>query len=475
MSDASSAPGHTATDVDWDEVRRTGQRVHPLTPIVRGLVVVVAIAGAVVNGLLSRTFELSALWQALILGAVLVGGFVAGFMSWRHTAYLLDDGAFRLRSGWLVRSRRSLAYRMIQSATIAQPLVARLLGLASVQLNVTGSMLGLTVAYLRRADAERLRDDLLQRARTSGAPVGEAPADRRDDAYPADDEPAPDEWVDDESAGLELVRHSPARVIGAGLISTALLFSVLGVTAAAIDIFVISGDGPSVRTFIALIGGFGPLATFVATYWGLRVSTSSAGLRVSRGLTALQHDLIAPGKVQGVQLSRPVLWRLRGLVKIELVVASGLRAAPVVVLAAGTAAEARALMSRLDPSFDVEGAAITPAARRARYARPVGWRRLRYGATADALVVRRGWLTERTTIVRHSSIEAMWLRRGPWQRLLGLASVEVATAFTRVTIAHLALTDAQQLVRTELTALYRTRRESSLADDRDPGLGKLLQ
>lgn len=427
--------------------------MHPLTPVVRGLVVLVAVTGAVVNGLLSRAFGLPVLWQGVILATVLVGGVVAGFMSWRYTAYVLDAAAFRLRRGWLVRSRRSLAYRMIQSATITQPLVARLLGLVSVQLNVTGSMLGLRVAYLRRPDAEQLRDELLRRAR----------ARRADDETDADatDADATDATATDDAADhgdeREIVQHAPGRIIGAGLISTALLFSVLGVAAAAVDIFLISGDGPSVRTFVALIGGFGPLAGFIAAHWKLRVSTTDSGLRITRGLTALQNDVIAPERVQGVVLSRPLLWRLRGLVKIELIVASGLQAAPVVVLAAGTGAEARAIMARLDPVFDIEYAATTPADRRARFIRPVAWRRQRYGATADAFVVVRGWLTERTTIVRHSSIESLWLRRRPGQRMLGLASVEVATAFTHATVAHLALADAQRLVRDELAALYRTR------------------
>ncbi|MDQ4008048.1 MAG: PH domain-containing protein, partial [Actinomycetota bacterium] len=68
-----------------------------------------------------------------------------------------------------------------------------------------------------------------------------------------------------------------------------------------------------------------------------------------------------------------------------------------------------------------------PAPRRARFFRPVGWRYLGVGATADVVVTTRGWVRRRTDIVPYAKIQSIRVRQGPLQRRLGLLDVRVQT------------------------------------------------
>lgn len=75
--------------------------------------------------------------------------------------------------------------------------------------------------------------------------------------------------------------------------------------------------------------------------------------------------------------------------------------------------------------------------------RHVAWR-----LDGDGLAIRRGRLYQRETRVPATRVQHLDIRRGPWQRRRGLATLVVHTAGTRhsaVTLPHLDVVDAERL------------------------------
>jgi hypothetical protein len=65
-------------------------------------------------------------------------------------------------------------------------------------------------------------------------------------------------------------------------------------------------------------------------------------------------------------------------------------------------------------------------------------RRTRYLLDADGLRIRRGWLFRRETRVPRTRVQHLDLERGPVERALGLATLVVHTAGTRMNAVNLA-------------------------------------
>ena len=58
---------------------------------------------------------------------------------------------------------------------------------------------------------------------------------------------------------------------------------------------------------------------------------------------------------------------------------------------------------------------------------PIGWRYRWVAADDVAFVARSGWLERTTDVVPHARTQSVELRQGPWQRRLGMATVEIHT------------------------------------------------
>jgi putative membrane protein len=164
--------------------------------------------------------------------------------------------------------------------------------------------------------------------------------------------------------------------------------------------------------------------------YGFTLSQAPGGLRIERGLLDLRSSSVVPGRVQGVVVVEPLLWRVRGWVRLEVTVAGyagGEDSAEsfATLLPIGPSGQAEAIVSEVLPGVSVAGVALTCAPPRARWLRPVGWRALAAGADDGAVVTRSGWLVRRTQVVPHAKIQSVRLRQGPLQRRLGLVDVVV--------------------------------------------------
>lgn len=124
---------------------------------------------------------------AAVIGVVvlvLVVTVVLLWLSWRYTRFRVDDSGVVLRTGVLARKERSASHDRVQSVDITLPFIPRLLGLASLVFDVAGgSDSDITISYLKRPQAEALREEILshlragRQQRTLHAPgSGSAPA-----------------------------------------------------------------------------------------------------------------------------------------------------------------------------------------------------------------------------------------------------------------------------------------------------------
>ena len=172
-------------------------RVHPLTPLLRSGAVFVAIVAVLISQavqILQRAAEdlfaqeetkeaqdgldflgshplliLAAVGAAVVFFAV-VG--LVNWISWKMIGYRTDESAIYFKQGLLFKQQRSARLDRVQAIDIEQPVFARLLGLAALKFDAAGGdASSVRVAYLKRREAEALRDSMLERVRAAKAGV----------------------------------------------------------------------------------------------------------------------------------------------------------------------------------------------------------------------------------------------------------------------------------------------------------------
>ena len=153
----------------------TWHRFHPLTPFLRGGVMIAAVFGWLLSQQFSRVFGAPAddptggHWGIAAVGIVVVvsGGVLLGWISWRAARYRLGSSTVELKSGVVFRQHRQVRYDRIQAVEITRPLMARLVGLSSVKVEAAGGLMSsIQLAYLPHAQALDIRADLLAQARS---------------------------------------------------------------------------------------------------------------------------------------------------------------------------------------------------------------------------------------------------------------------------------------------------------------------
>jgi putative membrane protein len=406
------------------------RRLHPLTPLLRGWA---WLAGAVAFGGQDAIRAGDPGRFALFLPVIALVGFGVGLASWWFTRYGFDGDALRIDSGILQRRSRRVRLDRLQAVDVVRPLAGRLLGVSELRLEVAGGTnTEAPLAYLSADDAVRLRAELLARAAGIDAETPEAP---------------------------ERVAHEvpPGRLLGSTILSgTFVIGVVLLITLG--GAFVVGGEEVAVGVFSAVFPG--ALAIGLALWnqfvrnFGFVLAESPDGFRIRKGLLDTKAQTVPPGRIQGVALRQSLLWRLAGWARLDVDVAGY----------AGSSGTDDSTSSTLLPVAPVEDAVgvmrlalagtdpsritLDPAPRRAAWLRPIGWRRLAYGADDRVVVVREGVLSRRFTAVPHAKAQSVRLTQGPVQRKLGLATVHVDTTPGPVdaSIAHRPALQARRIV-----------------------------
>ncbi len=403
------------------------ERPHPLTPFIRGWIVLLAIVLSLGRELVPTGEEPRPLppLQIILGGLVLVvlAAAAAGFVSWRFTRFVIDAEELRIDTGAVFRRSQRIAFDKVQSIDVVQPFAARLFGLAELQIDI-GSQERARLRYLSRSRAYALRDYLLARARGVQAEVAQTaqPTSVLADLNQHDEVLV---TVTPQTLLIAAVTsHEFWAIIGGGVL-------IVAVGAAFDQFWVLLAA--AIPTISAL---FGFVSRRIIGQFNYSLSRRPHGLRISRGLTSLTSQSLPARRVQAVQITQSPAWRPLGLYRVDIEVIgwgpitededrSGVST---ILLPAGSIEQVRIALKAIWPRADYEAVPLRATPTRARWVHPFAQPFLRWGHDQHLMVSRHGWLVRRWQLVPHVRSQSVRIQQGPISRRLGLADLEFHTA-----------------------------------------------
>ncbi|GAB3076969.1 PH domain-containing protein [Micromonospora schwarzwaldensis] len=426
------------------------QRLHPLSPALHGAKSLVVVIAGLSWSTLSRVgFG----WFAVLVAVFVLGATVLSVVSWWNTGYHVVGRELRVYEGLLWRRTRAIPLERLQTVEVVRPLLAQLTGLAELRLEVVGG--GKTeapLAYLGVAEAAALRQRLLAVAgrapaatpATVGAPPAPAPAGRR----------------------LHAVRNQDLLV--SQLLTPQAFLLPFGL-AFVVGQFLSEGSWSFIAvasTLTAMAGVLLQPVRRVLDDWSFRLDADGDTLRVHNGLLETRVQTVPLHRVQTVGVTWPLLWRVKGWLRLRLEVAgysSGEpddRNRPDRLLPVGDAGTGGRVVAEVLPGVRLDALPGTPPPRRARWLRPLSRAVVGAGLDERVFVARSGLLTRSVTLVPYARIQSVRVTQGPAQRRLRLATVHADTAGGAGAAAvDRDLADAWELA-AELTARARAARRA---------------
>jgi putative membrane protein len=401
------------------DLREGWQRLHPLSPVVRGGRLTIGIAILLAPIALGAGRISDATPQIAIVGVLVL----AGFVSWLVTRWRIEDDDLRIETGLLRRQSLRFPLSQVQAIDVVRPGLARLFRVAELRLRMAGAS-GATarLAYVAEREVEPLRDELLALARGArlGEPSSASAADQRA-------EQAPPEHV--------------LATVPTGRLAVAILLENLWIVAVLAGLLV--GLFTARHTVTGLLSGGGIVwgISMVTVLWRrfnqdyrLTVAEGPEGLSLHGGLVALTAEVIRPGRVQAVRLVEPFLWRPLHWCRLEVDLAGRQRGK------GEGEAERRQLRTLLpvakrDFAFQLVDRLLPDRPRHlARPPRRVAWKSpirypaLSWGRSDTCVATTSGRLRRVTCWVPLEKVQSLRHVQGPVQRRLELASVHVDTA-----------------------------------------------
>ena len=383
------------------------QHLHPLSPLVRGGVVGIAVIGSAGSqfvddlfrgigggdggddpsegGLrdgLGFLFDHSLVTSGVVLLALVVVGLV-GWLSWRFSKFRVTGGQIELRKGWLFREHRQVPLERVQAIEISRPLIAQLTGLSQVIVqSAGGGDSHLKLAFLGAGRADEVRRELLALAGRrdearpgrvavpgTGVPTGTAVDDRPDGigvgvgVGPAGGTTA----LLDPDEGREVLRVPNSRLFVATILHGGTIF--LGAVALVAGSLALAAYGSSleVLTGVAIaLPALGPLAFGIAVnrvgellkHGNFRLADTGSSARIQHGLTDKRTTTIPLHRIQALGMVQPLWWRPLGWWRVSVNVA-GIGHDPTdnnddgdtTVLPVGTLDQALDVLALLDPAI----------------------------------------------------------------------------------------------------------------------------
>ncbi len=445
---------------------RPARRLSPLTPLLKGPIVFLAILGGAWQQLLEP--EGRAGTAALVLLALLAG-LGMGVASWLRTSYWIDERELRIDTGVISRQSRRIRIDRLQGVDIVQPFVARIFAHAQLNFDVAGGEAEGSLAFLPVAEAEKVRATLLERRDwlRAGAPVDQVASDPED----PDDGHAAGVPVSEPAPERELARLDLGLLAASAVLSFEMVLLVAGlamlVTAVVATGSMVAGAGLAVPV---VLGGSLALFRQVNANYGHVVSDGPAGLVLRRGLFSVSRQTVALPRVQGVRVSEPLLWRPFGWARLEVSMAgSGVGSESLtssVLMPVAPRSQVRSLAVYALRGLDPDRVVLVPVPSRARWRAPVSARWQALGATPDMVVSRRGIVTRRTDAVPTVRAQSLGVVQGPWSRRLGLVDLEVHSPVGTVSVVGRFRDEAE--AKSWLDRLVHDTRAARLRGDR-PG------
>lgn len=349
-------------------------RMHPLTPLFKGGLALIVVAGIVVANMrdrviawivnlfapeeahygeysggdpvdwvLSNNLILVALLGVLAVVVVLV---LAFWFVWRFQQFRITGEHVEVRKGFVFRSNRRAPLDRVQGVNLTRPFPARVIGLAKLEVEGAGTDANVPLEYLATAKAEAVRADILRLA--SGARAARSAAmGRTADAVAGAPASARAQLVGSVNAGVSgliegvdlsdvapesVVKIPTGRLIGSQLISSLLWVVFFGL----IFVITVGGvligailDGEAAGGIIGIGLGLGMgvpmVVAVVGITWAqisksLRYSIASTpdGVRITYGLLTTVTETLPPGRIFAVEVSQSLLWRPFGWWTIKI-------------------------------------------------------------------------------------------------------------------------------------------------------------
>lgn len=429
------------------------RRVHRLTPLLRLWSVILAlIAAFALNVNLAALRDIFAFitgehrGEALRDTALALAGFIAvcavvwlvSGLWWRRMGYRLGAEELSLRRGLLSVQLRTARYDRTQAVDVVEPVIARLFRLAAVRVETAGGQSSvIEIAYLKKSDAEALRDDIL--ARVHGAPISQTETPAAELA----EEPA-------------LVPEIPiARSLIAATLRTSTLFLV------GFLILVVVTRLPLSTALPILVGALPNAWNVLDSSWRYTTHTDGEVLNIAYGLADRRRQSIRLDRIHAVQITQPFLWRPLGWYEVRVSVAgygasaSGKASGSTRILPVGTLAQAQQFLPA-----DAAPTYASPA--RAKWVSPLDYRQQTVALNGDYVIVRNGRLNRRIKAIHTSHIQELTYRRGPISQALDLATVDLDLVQGPVRMA------ARNLTLADATALLARLRSRQLPDFKPP-------
>jgi putative membrane protein len=391
------------------------QRLHPLSPVVRGargLVPLAVLAGFSTINRGPRGHGVGP--QDLIWLALVVVGVVFGVIHWLVTRWAFDGATLRIETGLVRRDSQQLPVARIQAVDLVEPFVARIFGLAELRIRVAGAKSAHHLSYLSVSVAADLRARLL------------ATHHGLDQSVP-------------EPGEHPVAVVPPGRLLGSVLVSASTSGAVIFVAAliAVTRISTAAAAALAGSLLVYLVGiGQGIWRRFNEQY-RFTVAVAPDGIRVRRGLLSTVSETIPIRRVQAVRQIEPLLWRLFGWCRLEV----DLAGVPGHGRTGGTGRVTKALLpvgSRQTADYlrhVVIGPIEPPQSRaspRARIKAPLSYHFLAAGHDETLAVAVTGRVQKVTCWVPLDKAQSIRRVQGPVQRALGLATVHVDVPGKRV-------------------------------------------
>lgn len=359
---------HSDEPSDWkQEQTLTWRRAHPLSPLVRSWLIIVAFLFGIVRpavedffrgddpltfqdlataqppefGILAWLHIFGSFWLPVAAVLVFLLLLVPFFLTWFFYRFAVDTSNVYIKSGMLFKTERKARLDRVQSIDVNRPLVARILGLAELKFDVAdGAGSALQVQYLSYREARRLRDELLVQVRDLKS--GSKPSAAGSQLEPGHPDSAPgvqagehhlrqrlaqhvtENFLGARGEGEQQIVHVPvARLLGSMFLSLGVVSGVLFVGALmGVMLWSDISFGAVFASNLALIAGLASaLWKRLNTGWNFRLVTSPDGLKTRFGLTDTVTRTVPEGRIQSVIVTQPLLWRLTGWYKVSVALA----------------------------------------------------------------------------------------------------------------------------------------------------------
>ncbi|MTK03265.1 PH domain-containing protein [Micromonospora sp. CP22] len=363
-------------------------------------------------------------WFVAMVIVLALGASVLAVISWYNTGYQVVGRELRIHEGLLWRRTRAIPLERLQAVEVVRPLLAQLTGLAELRLEVVGG--GKTeapLAYLGVAEAAVLRQRLLALAGHPSTAVATG------GSQPAGTEPAPPS-----GRPLHAVRNRDLLI--SQLLTPQAFLLPFGVAFVAAQ-FLSEGSWSFIAvasTLTAMAGVLLQPIRRVLDDWRFQLARDEDRLRIRNGLLETRSQTVPLHRVQTVRVAWPLLWRMKGWLRLRLEVAgyaageADERDRPDRLLPVGDQPTGEMIVAEVLPGVALSSLPLRPPPPRARWVNPLSRHVLGAGLTEQVFAVRSGLLTRRLTIVPYARLQSVRVVQGPVQRLLGLATVYADTA-----------------------------------------------